>query len=86
MIDSVFPESEKPEPNVLSNSTQRRRERRDKRRENQIQTEAQPSAHCLRARLSALPPIPELCSLRLSLRSLRLCVEESFIGTEAHRG
>ena len=84
MIDSVFPNSAKPEPNVLSNSTQRRRERRDKRREDQIQTEAQPSAHCLRARLSTLPPILELCSLRLSLRPLRLCVEASSIGTEAH--
>jgi hypothetical protein len=89
-----LPRAVNPELNGHVSSTQRRRERRDKRRENQAN-------QCLktqRCRVSRMPlqqwarisrtpgeevsprPYVDLvfASLRLSLRSLRLCVEDVF--------
>ena len=68
-----------PEPNRHVSSTQRRRERRDKRREDQANQRLK-TQRCSVSRMPLQHVDLVYASLRLSLRSLRLCVE--FASTE----
>ena len=90
----VRPKPVNPELNGHASSTQRRRERREKRRENQanqcLKTQRcrisrmpfQQWARISRTPGEEMSPRPFVdlvfASLRLSLRSLRLCVEDTF--------